>query len=71
MKTEKVSKLQIPISEKILLTVNEASALTGICKEKLTYISNYEGCPFVIFNGNKRMFKRKQLIEYLEKETQL
>lgn len=71
MNKEKNSKLQIPIREKSLWTVNEASAMTGICKEKLVSISNYEGCRFVLFNGNKRMFKAKPLIDYLMNETQI
>ena len=67
----RLKKPDVPINEKVLLSLNEASALTGICYDKLIEISNVEECKFVMFNGNKRMFKREKLIEYLLQETQI
>ncbi len=67
----RAKKPDIPINEKVLLSLSEASALTGICEDKLIEISNYPCCKFVIFNGNKRMLKRELLIEYLINETQI
>ena len=55
----------IPITEKVLLTLEEAALLTGVGQNKLREISNGEDCPFVLWNGNKRMFKREKLIGYL------
>ena len=60
-------KIQIPIWEKTHLTLNEASAYTGIGINKLRELTNDSRCPFVLFVGTKRMIKRKQLDQYLEK----
>lgn len=55
----------ISLAEKVLLTLEEAALLTGIGQNKLREISNGEDCPFVLWNGSKRMFKREKLIGYL------
>ena len=61
-------KDQIPIWEKANLTVEEASAYSGIGVTKLRQISDMDDCPFILWNGNKRLIKRKLLDEYLEKQ---
>ena len=58
---------EIPIWEKSNLTLEEASEYSGIGINKLREISNEKDCPFVLWNGTKRLFKRKKLDEYLEK----
>ena len=58
----------MPVWEKTLLTVDEASAYTGIGINTLRRISDENGSRLVLWIGNRRMFKRKQLEEYLEKE---
>lgn len=60
-------KKQIPIWEKTHLTLEEASAYTGIGINKLRELTNERHCTFVLFVGTKRMIKRKQLDAYLEK----
>ena len=57
-------KAEVPISEKCLLTLEEAAAYTGICK--LREMSNDERCDFVLWNGTKRMLKKGKLKAYLE-----
>lgn len=57
----------VPVWEKALLTLEEANAYTGIGINRLREISEEEYCDFVLWIGNKRMFKRKKLEEYLEK----
>lgn len=59
-------KLEVPISEKATLTLEEAAAYTGIGTQKLRDISNDERCEFVLWNGTKRLFKRKKLEAYLD-----
>lgn len=56
----------VPIQEKCLLTLEEAAEYTGLGMQKLRDISNFESCRFVLWNGAKRMFKRKKLEAYLE-----
>lgn len=58
---------KVPIWEKAMLTLEEASAFTGIGMQKLRDLSSDERCDFVLWNGSKRMFKRKKLVAYLEK----
>lgn len=57
---------EVPIWEKVNLTLEEASAYTGIGINKLREITNERNCDFVLFVGKKRLIKRKKLETYLE-----
>lgn len=57
----------IPIYHKSNLTLEEAAAYTGIGVAKLRKISDEKDCSFILWNGNKRLLKRKKLDEYIEK----
>lgn len=59
-------KYYVPLWHKSNLTVEEAEAYSGVGRTKLRQLSNSEDCPFVLWNGTKRLIKRKQLDEYLE-----
>lgn len=63
----KHNPIAVPIYQKTLLTLTEAAAYSGIGICKLRELSNEKDCPFVLFNGTKRLIKRKQLDEYLER----
>ena len=56
----------VRISEKPTLSVFEAAAYTGIGTQKLVNMAENPGCRFVLYVGQRRMFKRKLLEEYLE-----
>lgn len=56
---------RIPLGEKVMLTLEEAANYTGIGINKLRELSNCENCDFVLWNGTKRLLKRKKLEEYL------
>lgn len=58
-------KYDVPVWHKTNLTVEEAAAYSGIGSKKLREMSDAEYCPFVLWNGTKRLFKRKKLDEYL------
>ena len=60
-------KHEVPIWQKALLTLEEAAASTGIGMQKLRDLSSDDHCDFVLWNGTKRMFKRKKLVDFLEK----
>ena len=60
------NKINIPIWKKTNLTVDEAAAYCGIGVKKLRKMTESEDCPFVLWNGTKRLIKRQQLDEYLE-----
>ena len=66
--TKEEKQALVPIWEKTLLTIDEASAYTGIGIQSLRRISEEYGSKLVLWVGNKRLFKRKPLEEYLEKE---
>ena len=59
-------ELVLPLWHNINLSLEEAVEYTGIGKTKLRELSDKEDCPFVLWNGAKRLFKRKKLEEYLE-----
>lgn len=56
--TSRKGRAEVPISEKCLLTLEEAAAYTGIGICKLREMSNDERCDFVLWNGTKRMLKK-------------
>ncbi len=58
-------KTSVEISQKCLLTLEEAAQYTGLGTQKLRNLSNDEHCGFVLWNGSKRMFKREKLVSYL------
>lgn len=57
---------RVPLWKKMNLTVEEAAEYSGIGVSKIKEISNQENCPFVLWNGTKRLIKRKQFEDYLE-----
>lgn len=59
-------ELELPVWQKMNLSLEEVVAYTGIGKTKLREMSDKEDCTFVLWNGAKRLFKRKKLEEYLE-----
>lgn len=65
MKGRKTIK-NVPIWEKANLSMEEASAYFGIGINKLREMTNDSNCPYVLWNGNKRMIKRKALEKFLE-----
>ena len=60
-------KNEIPLEKKIALTLEESAALTNIGVNKLRKLSDMPNCDFVLFVGNKRLIKRKELEQYLSK----
>ena len=58
----------MPISDKALLTLEEASSYFNIGINKLRELTNKEDCKFVIWCGSKRLIKKNLFFEYLEKQ---
>ena len=59
--------ISIPVWEKMNLTLEEAAAYTGVGICKLRELSNEQKCTFVLRVGSKRLLKRKELEDYLNK----
>ena len=64
---KQTKKIEVPVWEKINLTLEEASALFGIGVNELRKRTDENGCPFVLFKGSHRLIKRKKFEEYLNK----
>ena len=58
---------QVPIWQKSNLTLEEAAAYSGIGINKLRSMTDSDECKFVLWNGTKRLIKRRKLDEYLDK----
>ena len=54
-------------NDKVTLNMEETMAYTGIGRDKLREMTDREDCPFILWNGNKRLIKRKVLDEYIAK----
>ena len=57
---------EVPIWEKSNLTLDEAAAYSGIGKNKLRELSDERNSPFVLWNGNKRLIKRRELDKFTD-----
>lgn len=64
MKYERKLEL-VPLWQRGTLTVEEAAAFTGLGKAKLLELADDPDCGFIIWNGGKRLYKRRKLAEYL------
>ena len=58
----------MPISDKALLTLEEASSYFNIGINKLRELTNKEDCKFVIWCGSKRLIKKKLFCEKIKKQ---
>ena len=67
-KDDQMKEKDIPIWEKSYLTLEQASMYTGIGMTKLRQLSDNESCPFVLWNGSKRLLKRRVLDIYLDNQ---
>lgn len=64
--------VQIPITEKAVLSLNEAAAYSNIGIHKLQQICSSEaGKKFSFKNGNRNMIKRKAFDAWLESIEQI
>lgn len=64
-----MEKHNIPIWEKMNLTVDEAVAFSNIGEGKLRQILDEPGCSFVLFIGNRRLVKRKEFEKYINSKV--
>lgn len=65
--TREEKLMAVPLWERSTLSLEEASAYTGIGINKLRRMSNEKNCDYVIWVGNRRMLKRKKLDDFLER----
>ena len=63
-------KIEVPIWEKMNLTIEEAAALFGIGQNKLRELVKEQN-TYTLEIGTKKMIKRKQFEKFLENVTVL
>ena len=61
-------KEKLPLAEKALLTLEEASAYFNIGTNKIRELTADEHCPYVLWNGCKRLIKREPFQEFLYRQ---
>ena len=64
-------KYYVPISEKVLLTVEEPACYSNIGINKICELLNNPLCEFVLYVGKKRLVKRKEFEKYIEKTLEI
>ena len=65
------NKYYVPISEKVLITVEEAASYSNIGINKISELLNNPLCEFVLHVGKKRLVKRKEFEKYIEKTLEI
>lgn len=66
MERKLYTQKEMSISEKVNLTLQEASAYFNIGINKLRELTNADDCQYVLWVGSKRLIKRKLFEKYLE-----
>lgn len=56
----------VPIWKRTLLSIEEASAYTGINIIRLREMTLDSDCEYVLYVGKRRMIKRRRFDEYLD-----
>ncbi|MDO5402357.1 MAG: excisionase [Eubacteriales bacterium] len=64
-------KYEVPIWEKLTLTIDEAAAYSNIGVNKIRKMTEEPKCPFIVFVGNKKLIKRKEFEKYVNSKLSL
>lgn len=56
----------VPLWHRSTLTLEEATAYSGLGRNKLIELSDDPNCDFIIWTGRKRLFKRRKLDEFID-----
>lgn len=64
-------KYNIPIWEKVTLTIEEAAAYSSIGINKIDELAKEPKCPFVLYIGRKKLIKRKEFETYISQNIEL
>ncbi|HCB94756.1 MAG: excisionase [Monoglobaceae bacterium] len=57
--------INVPISQKLNLTIKEASIYSNIGINKIDSMLRAPNCSFVLYVGNKKLVKRKEFEEFI------
>ena len=68
MNTES-NEMNIPIPQKLALTISEAAAYSNIGVNKISSMLRVPNCPFVLYVGTKRLVKREEFEKYIHENN--
>ena len=57
--------MEIPIYEKVNLTIEETTALTHIGRDKIKELEKRSDCDFTLKVGAKTLIKREKFVNYI------
>lgn len=57
---------QVPIPQKLTLTIREAAEYSNIGMNKLSLLLREPNCPFVLYVGNKKLVKREAFERFIK-----
>lgn len=60
-------RMEVPLWQKATLTLEEAAEYSGIGIHKIRQLTDMKNCDFVLWNGNRRLIKRRKFDEYIDK----
>lgn len=63
-----MANANVPVWQKVNLTIKEASSLFGVGENKIREITEDDNCPFVLWVGSKRLIKRRLFESYLDRQ---
>ena len=66
--TQKEKLALVPVWLKTTLTLDEATAYSGLGRDKLIELSMKDELGLVLWVGRKRLFKRQKLDDYINRE---
>ena len=72
-KIERIDKVKqnVPVWEKITMTIEEAAEYSSIGINKIRELSSDPRCNFVIYIGKKRLIKRKEFEKFIADNVEL
>ena len=60
---------KVPIQLKMTLTIKEAAEYSNIGINKIDTMLKQPNCPFVLFVGTRKLVKRKEFEEFIQREV--
>lgn len=70
MKLQQIKNTEnnVPIHQKLTLTIREAAAYSNIGINKIEYLLKQPNCPFVLYVGNKKLVKRREFEDFIRQK---
>ncbi len=63
--------MDIPVWRKVTFTKEEAAAYSHIGINKLEELLKVPNCPFVLYVGKKKLIKRKEFEEFIQRSIEV